>query len=147
MDGIEVVIPLKIITGEAKQIIGPYTKIGAHYYLALGFVAPDEISVRWELHLLTDPDGVIESPEGVATILGYKAIVPARYDWKALRRAAPNYGVKGSLYASPRRMPLLRVASISPVAEPVRSLLVLYGLEGARKLLRDLSGKIRIVEA
>ena len=146
MDEIEIVMPLRIVTGEAKQIIGPYERIREHYYLALGFVAPDEISVRWELHVLTDPDGAITSPNGVATILGYKAIVQARYDWKGLRRAAPNYGIRGSLYTSPKRLPLLRVANVSPVPEPLRSLMELYGLRGARRLLKDLSGKVRIVE-
>jgi len=143
---LEILVPLKVTAREGKVIVGPYRRVTKHYYLALGFMAPDELSVRWELHLLVDTNGVLGRDEGVATIAGPKTLARYRGDWRRMRVEAASRGLKGRLYIPPWGIPMILPERSGPVEEPIMTLMSFFGLERARDLLRDLASRATIIE-
>jgi len=144
---LRIFVPLKVITGTSKQIIGPYRHLAGHYYLALGFNAPDETSVRWELHVLSDPYSILGGwDRGAASILGYKTLVKYEGDPKPLKRALTHAGARGTLHLAPWGIPLLIVADVGPLNEKTKALMHMFGLSGARRFLDSLAEDTEIIE-
>ena len=138
-----IIVPLRIVTGSAKQIIGPYARVEKHYYLALGFNLPDPLSPRWELHILADPGEALEADEGLASILGFKALVKYECLRDLLgREASPKLRV----YFPPWGIPLILVEEVEEVPQPVIDTMIMYGLSEAEKLLRQARERVEVEE-
>ena len=80
--------PLRVVARERKVVVGPYRRLGGSYHLALGLEVPVPYRPRWVLHVLADPKGLLRD-EGVAEVLGYRAMIKHECLHKAAKRLAP----------------------------------------------------------
>ncbi|MCE4625559.1 MAG: hypothetical protein F7C35_06825 [Desulfurococcales archaeon] len=137
-------VPLKVISGEIKRVIGPYVRVRGHYYLQLNLNIPDPVSARWELHILTDPENHINEEEGVAVVEGYKFLAKHKCLRKVIHPLPP--GLRGSLFYRPWGVAGVWVTQTTKAHPEDLEVLRAYGMGGAIALLRRLAGEVEIIE-
>ena len=137
-------VPLKVLSREVKRVIGPYVKVRGHYYLLLNINIPDPISVRWELHILTDPQNNIKDDEDVVVVEGYKFLAKHKCLRNVIYPLPP--GLRGTLFYRPWGVAGIWVTQTIKAHPEDVEVMRAYGLGGAIALLRRMAEGLEIVE-